>query len=78
MHKETGNLTMNHKPDFYQISRQELRQYVLSHREDNEALRIYMDRMRSEPGVTRIRGTNSDEDMKKLEYLLKKSSKKEN
>ncbi|WP_107668683.1 hypothetical protein [Cyanothece sp. BG0011] len=69
---------MNHKPDFYQISPQELRQYVLSHREDNEALRIYMDRMRSEPGVTRVTGTNSDEDMQKLEDLLKQSSKKQN
>ena len=76
MHKETGNLTMNNKLDFYQMSRQELRQYVLSHRDDNEALRIYMDRMRSEPGVTRLRGTNSDEDMKKLEELLKQSSTK--
>ncbi|HAC63379.1 MAG TPA: hypothetical protein DCF68_07510 [Cyanothece sp. UBA12306] len=64
---------MNHKPNFYQMSRQDLRKYVLSHRQDDEALRIYMDRMRTEPGVIRVTGTNSDEDMKKLEDLLKKS-----
>ncbi|MFM6057213.1 MAG: DUF6887 family protein, partial [Microcystis aeruginosa] len=45
---------MNHQPDFYQMSRPELRKYVLSHREDDEALRIYMDRMRTESGVTRF------------------------
>ena len=62
---------MNHQPDFYQMSRPELRKYVLSHREDDEALRIYMDRMRTEPGVTRFTLTPSQEDMKKLEKFLK-------
>ena len=45
--------------------------YVLSHREDDEALRIYMDRMRTESGVTRFTLTPSQEDMKKLEEFLK-------
>lgn len=62
---------MNHQPDFYLMSRQDLRKYVLSHREDDEALRIYMDRMRTEPGVTRFTLTPSEEDMKKLEEFLK-------
>jgi hypothetical protein len=74
---ENGSLTMDEKPDFYQMPRQELRQYVLSHREDDEALRTYMDRMRTEPGVTRIRGTTSEEDMKKLEEYLKSTLDKE-
>ncbi len=29
---------MNHQPDFYQMSRPELRKYVLSHREDDGIL----------------------------------------
>lgn len=62
---------MNHQPNFYQMSRPELRKYVLSHREDDEALRIYMDRMRTEPGVTRFTLTPSQQDMKKLEEFLK-------
>ncbi|MCA2813429.1 MAG: hypothetical protein IM477_13120 [Microcystis sp. M090S1] len=62
---------MNHQPDFYQMSRPELRKYVLSHREDDEALRIYMDRMRTESGVTRFTLTPSQEDMNKLEEFLK-------
>ncbi len=57
---------MDNKPNFHQISRKELRKYVLSNREDDEALRTYMDRMRTEPGVTRFRGTKSEEDMRKL------------
>lgn len=66
-----GSLIMDNKPDFHQMPRQDLRKYVLSHRDDDEALRTYMDRMRTEPGVTRIRGTSSEEDMKKLEEYLK-------
>ncbi|MDB9414577.1 DUF6887 family protein [Microcystis aeruginosa] len=62
---------MNHQPDFYQMSRPELRKYVLSHREDDEVLRIYMNRMRTEPGVTRFTLTPSQEDMKKLEEFLR-------
>ena len=69
---------MNHQPDFYQMSRPELRKYVLSHREDDEALRIYMDRMRTEPGVTRFTLTPSQEDMKKLEEFLRAKMDKSN
>ena len=67
---------MNHQPDFYQMSRPELRKYVLSHRENDEALRIYMDRMRTEPGVTRFTLTPSQEDMKKLEEFLREKMDK--
>jgi len=62
---------MKNEPDFYQIPRQALRTYVLAHREDDEALRIYIDRMRTEPGITRFYGTNSEEDLKKLEELIR-------
>ena len=63
---------MKQKPDFQQISRKELRNYVLSHREDDEALRIYMKRMRTEPGVFRYTGSLNEEDINQLEQLLKK------
>jgi len=49
----------------------EKRKEIYSHREDDEALRIYMDRMRTESGVTRFTLTPSQEDMKKLEKFLK-------
>jgi hypothetical protein len=68
---------MNNQPDFYQISRQDLRKYVLSHREDDEALRVYMDRMQTEAGVTRFTITSSEEDMKKLEEYLRVKMNKE-
>ena len=61
---------MNNKPDFHQIPRQDLRTYVLAHRKDDEALRIYIDRMRTEPGITRFNGTISEEDFKKPEELI--------
>lgn len=62
---------MTQKPNFYQISRKELRKYVLSHREDTEALRIYMQRLREEPGVLRRSGGLNEEDMKQLGQLIK-------
>lgn len=61
---------MNNKSDFCQIPRKDLRNYVLAHREDDEALRIYIDRMRTEPGITRFNGTTSEEDFKKLEEIM--------
>jgi hypothetical protein len=38
---DIGSLMVTLKPDFQQMSRKELRTYVLTHREDEEALRIY-------------------------------------
>lgn len=61
---------MTQKLDFYKMSRKNLRQYVLSHREDAEALRIYMKRLRLESGVTRHSGGLNGEDMKQLGKLI--------
>jgi hypothetical protein len=58
-------------PDFQQMSRKELRTYVLTHREDEEALRIYMARLHNEPGITRQSGGLNEEDFNQLELLLK-------
>lgn len=63
---------MTQKPDFHQMSRKELRTYVLAHREDEEALRIYIDRMRREPGVIRQIGGPNQEDLTQLERLLER------
>ncbi|MEM9540852.1 MAG: hypothetical protein AAGA60_15265 [Cyanobacteria bacterium P01_E01_bin.42] len=61
---------MTQKPDLNQMSRTELRKYVLTHRDDVEALRIYMTRLRTEPGVTRYSGRSNTEDMKQLRKLI--------
>ncbi|MBD2447268.1 hypothetical protein H6G76_08825 [Nostoc sp. FACHB-152] len=39
------------KPDFTTMSRAELRQYILDHREDDEAFQTYLDRFTSEDAV---------------------------
>jgi hypothetical protein len=62
------------KPDYRQMSRKALRVYVLAHREDDEALRIYMDRLRSEPDVKRFTGRLTEEDLARLEQVAKAAS----
>lgn len=39
------------KPDFTTMPRAELRQYILDHREDDEAFQTYLDRFTSEDAV---------------------------
>ncbi|PMB00196.1 hypothetical protein CEN40_10490 [Fischerella thermalis CCMEE 5205] len=39
------------KPDFSQMTKQELRAYVLANRDDLEAFYAYVDRMKQQPGV---------------------------
>lgn len=36
---------------FAEMSRQELREYILKNREDDEALHVYLDRALAEPGT---------------------------
>jgi len=62
---------MTLKPDFQQMSRKELRTYVLTHREDEEAIRIYMARLHNEPGVIRQSGGLNEEDLRQLEQMIK-------
>ncbi|HAZ44395.1 MAG TPA: hypothetical protein DDW76_06200 [Cyanobacteria bacterium UBA11369] len=57
---------MTQKVDFQKMSRKELRKYVLTHREDDEALRIYMDRLHNESGVFRQTGGLNEEDRRVL------------
>ncbi|KOR37932.1 hypothetical protein AM228_03825 [Planktothricoides sp. SR001] len=66
---------MTQKLDFQKMSRKELRTYVLNHREDEEALRIYMDRMHNDPGVIRQIGGLNEADLKFLEQAIAKQVK---
>lgn len=66
---------MTQKLNFQKMSRKELRTYVLNHREDEEALRIYMDRMHNDPGVIRQIGGLNEADLKFLEQALAKQVK---
>ncbi|HEY9645476.1 MAG TPA: hypothetical protein V6C88_03850 [Chroococcidiopsis sp.] len=61
---------MTQKPDFHAISRKDLRRYVLTHRDDEEALQIYMERLKTEPGVIRQRGGLAEVDLAQLEQLI--------
>ena len=67
---------MTQQPDFQTMPRKELRIYVLSHRDDENALRIYMDRLKNEPGVDRHQGGVSIDDLAQLDRLLQKSAAK--
>jgi hypothetical protein len=68
-----GNLTMTQQPDFQTMSRKELRSYVLSHRDNEDALRIYMDRLKNEPGIDRHQGGITADDLARLDRLLQQS-----
>ena len=63
---------MTQKLNFQQMSRKDLRTYVLTHREDEEALRIYMERLRTASGIIKQTGGLNEEDFNQLEQLLKK------
>lgn len=65
---------MTQPSDFQSMPRPKLRAYVLSHRDDDEALRIYMDRLKTEPGVVRYQGQVTPGDLAQLERLLQQSS----
>ncbi|WP_295618093.1 hypothetical protein [Chamaesiphon sp. GL140_3_metabinner_50] len=67
---------MTPHPDFQTIPRHELRAYVLSHREDENALRIYMHRLKTEPGIDRHQGGISADDLVELNRLLQHSAAK--
>jgi hypothetical protein len=65
---------MIRKPDLKQMSRQSLRAYVLSHREDEEALHLYMDRLHNDPDVERQTGTFDQEGAAHLKKLIEQAA----
>ena len=59
------------KPNFESMNRAELKTYMMTHREDDEAFRAYIDRLHTDSDVKIISGRCDDEGMKKLEGLIK-------
>lgn len=66
---DNGDLTMT-KPDFSQMSRQELRAYILAHRDDDEAIETLI-RM-GNPNSPVYPFPQTDEDLKEMEKILKR------
>lgn len=62
------------KPNFESMSRAELKAYITTHREDNEAFRAYIDRLHTDPEVKIISGRCDDEGMEMLSGLIKQKS----
>jgi hypothetical protein len=66
---DNGGSTMT-KPNFSQMSRQELRAYVLAHRDDDEAIEALI-RM-GNPNSPIYPFPQTDEDLKAMEEILKR------
>lgn len=56
---------------FDQMSNTELRAYVLSHREDEQAWDIYVERLKDDPTVIRIPPSLDEAGWTKVEQLIK-------
>jgi hypothetical protein len=67
---------MTQKPDFKHMTRKDLRAYVLSHRDNEEALHLYMDRMKTDPDVVRHTGGFDQEGSAHLERLIQQQATK--
>lgn len=62
--------------DFQAMSRKELLAYILAHREDDEAFRVYMDKVHAEPPTEVYPAPQSIDDLKHFPQLLEKHRKK--
>lgn len=60
------------KPDFAAMSRKELRAYLLSHREDEEAFFAYVDRSEAEANWIELPPVESIEDLQNFPEFLRK------
>ena len=58
------------KPNFSKMTPQELRAYVLVHREDDEAIETLI--KRGNPNSPRYRFPQTDEDLREMEELLRR------
>lgn len=63
-----GGLTMT-KPDFSQMTRQELRTYILAHRDDDEAIAALI--QRGNPDGTKYPCPQTSEDMSVMTEILR-------
>lgn len=57
------------KPDFSQMSRPEIRAYILSHRDDDDAIEALINRRN--PDSLTYAFPQTDEDLKEMEEILK-------
>lgn len=57
--------------DFDQMDNTELRAYILSHREDEQAWDIYMERLKDDPTVIRIPPNLDETGWARAEQLIK-------
>jgi hypothetical protein len=64
-----GGLTMT-KPDFSRMTRQELRAYVLAHREEDDAIEALI--KRGNPNSPKYPFPQTDEDLREMEQILKR------
>jgi hypothetical protein len=64
-----GDLTMT-KPDFSRMTRQELRAYILTHRDDDEAIEALI--KRGNPDSPKFRFPQTDEDLREMEEILRR------
>ncbi|MEH2145565.1 DUF6887 family protein [Nostoc sp.] len=58
------------KPDFSRMSRQELRAYVLAHREDDDAIEALI--KRGNPHSPKYPFPQTEEDFREMEEILKR------
>lgn len=58
------------KPDFSRMTRQELRAYILAHREDDEAIEALINR--GNPNSRTYPFPQTDEDLRAMEEILKR------
>jgi hypothetical protein len=57
------------KPDFSRMTREDLRAYVLAHREDDDAIEALI--KRRNPNSPKYRFPQTDEDLMEMEKILK-------
>ena len=62
------------KSKFEAMSRQELRAYILEHREDEEAFQLYLDQVMAEPGEI-YPAPKKIEDLSNFSQLLPKKNR---
>ncbi len=58
------------QPDFNQMTRQELRAYVLAHRTDDQAIAALI--QRGDPNRPKFRFPQTDEDFQEMEAILQR------
>lgn len=59
--------------DLEAMSRQELRAYLLEHREDEEAYQVYIQKVKTEPAKETFPAPQSIEDLQHFPRLLKQN-----